>query len=48
MADNLEAYRAQADGWLVEVVGALGKRHGDLDAFELVLKSVYGQLFQEA
>ena len=38
MAENLEEYRARADGWLVEVVGALGKRHGDLDAFDLLLK----------
>lgn len=47
IAENLEAYRAQVDGWLVEVVGALAKRHGDLDAFELVLKRVNAQLFQE-
>jgi hypothetical protein len=47
MAENLEEYRARADGWLAEVVAALGKRHGDLDAFELVLKRVNARLFQE-
>jgi hypothetical protein len=46
IAENLEAYRTQADGWLVEVVGALGKRHGDLDAFEFVLNRANAQLFQ--
>jgi hypothetical protein len=47
MAENLEEYRARADGWLAEVVAAPGKQHDDLDAFELVLKRVNAQLFQE-
>jgi hypothetical protein len=48
IAENLESYRAQADGWLADVAAVLGKRHGDLDAFELVLKRVNAQLFQES
>jgi hypothetical protein len=46
MAEGLEKHRAQAHGWLMEVVVALGKPHGDLDAFELLLKRVNAQLFQ--
>jgi hypothetical protein len=38
MMPQLDAYRAQANGWLVEVVAALDKRGGDLDAFDLILK----------
>jgi len=44
---DTEGYRAQAEDWLMEAVVALGKRGGDLDAFEIILKRVNAQVFQE-
>lgn len=46
MMDEIEAYRAQADGWLKEVVSLLDKRGGDLDAFEVVLTRSNDKVFR--
>jgi len=37
MTDQLDAYRAQADGWVKDVVTLLEKKNGALDAFEIML-----------
>jgi hypothetical protein len=33
-----DAYRAESESWLKDVVIALDQPNGDLDAFELILK----------
>ena len=35
--NEIDAYKARADGWLKDVVELLGKRGGDLEAFEYML-----------
>jgi hypothetical protein len=37
MKEQLDAYRAQATGWVEDVVESLETKNGDLDAFEIML-----------